>query len=164
MNFVNSHNNIDNIDANVLEIVNTAFKTYENYSKTIESEASLSITQNEFDEFCVNNINDKFMIQLSLNDERLNDFIKIYKDLKNIYINNCEYLLGLLEKQVLVKESVNDKNSNPSFTLKNIGYSELVSLETDTRNVLVTMYSQCQEKYQQGISALFKALSKSPSS
>jgi len=159
MNFVNSYSNSNKIDEKVLEIVNTAFKTHEHYSKDIENEAELMISADDFDKFCVNNTNDKLMIQLTLNDDRLTDFIKIYKDLKAIYIDNCEYLLGLLEKQVLIKEPINneDKN-NVHFTLQNIGYKDLVSLETDTRNRLVVMYTQCQSKYQEGISALYKAL------
>ena len=50
----------------------------------------------------------------------------------------------------------------PSFTLQNIGYNDLVSIETDVRNRLVNMYSKCQEHYQQGIVALFNALKATP--
>jgi hypothetical protein len=98
------------------------------------------------------------MIPISLDDSRLDDYIKIYKDLKKIYLDNCEYLLGVLEKQVLIKESVDDKNDNPHFSLKNIGYNDLVSIETDIRNRLVNMYSQCQEHYQKGMVALYNGL------
>jgi len=102
------------------------------------------------------------MIPLSLNDTNLSQFLKVYKDLKAVYLDNCEYLLGVLEKQVLVKLPIDDKDENPSFTLQNIGYNDLVSIETDVRNRLVNMYSKCQEHYQQGIVALFNALKATP--
>jgi len=156
--FVNTYAKVDKIDANVIEIVNAAFKSYDKFSKDIASEASLRISETDFEEFCVNNINDKSMISLSLKDENLGEFIKVYKDLKAVYLDNCEYLLGLLENKVLVKSPINDKDENPSFTLQNIGFNDLVSLETDVRNRLVNMYSKCQEHYQQGIVALYNAL------
>ena len=118
----------------------------------------MHITDNEFEDFCVKHINDKSLIALSLDDPRLGEFVKIYKDLKLVYLDNCEYLLNLLEKSVLNKEPVDEKNDNPRFALKNIDFSELASIETDVRNRLVSMYSQCQEHYQKGIKALYTAL------
>jgi len=145
-----------------LEIVNTAFKTHQDFSKDIATESAMRISNEDFEEFCVNNINDKSMISLSLDDSRLVEFVKIYKDLKGVYLDNCEYLLNLLEKNILDKEKVSEKNDNPRFALKNIGFNDLTSFETDVRNRLVSMYSQCQEHYQKGIMALYTAL-KNPS-
>jgi hypothetical protein len=156
--FVNSYAKIDKIDSNILEIVNTAFKTHNKFSKDIDTEAELRISDEDLEQFCINNINDNSMIPISLDDARLGEYIKIYKDLKGVYLDNCEYLLGVLEKQVLVKEPVDDKNDNPHFALKNMGYNDLVSIETDVRNRLVNMYSQCQEQYQKGMVALYNAL------
>jgi hypothetical protein len=156
--FIDEYAKIDKIDSNVLEIVNTAFKTHQDFSKEISSEAALRISDEDFEEFCINNINDKSMITLSLDDPRLGEFVKIYKDLKTVYLDNCEYLLTLLEKNILDKEKVSEKNDNPRFALKNIGFSDLSSFETDVRNRLVSMYSQCQEHYQKGIMALYTAL------
>jgi hypothetical protein len=156
--FIDEYAKIDKIDSNVLEIVNTAFKTHQDFSKEISTEAALRISDEDFEEFCINNINDKSMITLSLDDPRLGEFVKIYKDLKTVYLDNCEYLLTLLEKNILDKEKVSEKNDNPRFALKNIGFSDLSSFETDVRNRLVSMYSQCQEHYQKGIMALYTAL------
>ena len=81
--------------------------------------------------------------------------------MKNMYIDNCEYLLNLLEREVLVKtssETTNSETNIPHFTIKNIGYSELVEVETDIRNRLVTMYSSCHEQYQKGMVSLYTAL------
>ena len=78
--------------------------------------------------------------------------------MKNMYINNCEYLFTVLENRILIKSAVDEKDENPHFTIKNIGYGELVEIETDIRNKLVTMYSECHEQYQKGIVALYKAL------
>ena len=152
--FVNTYNGIDKINSKVLEIVNTAFKTYDKFTDN----PALNISTNDFEKFCINNINDKLMITIALDDPKLGEYIKIYKDLKMVYLDNCEYLLGVLEKQVLIKSQINDKDDNPHFTLKNIGYNDLVSVETDVRNRLVNMYSQCQEFYQKGMVALYNAL------
>ena len=97
-----------------------------------------------------------------MSDSRLTDFIKVYKDLKSAYLENCEYLLNLLEKKVLVKDKVTENNTNPHFTLQELNYTDLVTIETDVRNRLVTMYAKCQEKYQAGIKALYEALKAKP--
>ena len=84
--------------------------------------------------------------------------------MKNMYIENCEYLLNLLEREVLIKtepKTTNETNAEkeqPHFTIKNIGYSELVEVETDIRNKLVSMYSGCHEQYQKGMVSLYNAL------
>ena len=78
--------------------------------------------------------------------------------MKILYIDNCEYLFRILENKILNKSSIDDKDENPHFTIKNIGYGELVEIETDVRNKLVTMYATCQEEYQRGIVALYNAL------
>ncbi len=41
---------------------------------------------------------------------------------------------------------------------QNIGYAELVEIESHIRDKLVSMYSKCHENYQKGIVALFNAL------
>jgi len=78
--------------------------------------------------------------------------------MKTLYIDNCDYLFNILENKILAKSKVDDKNETSHFTIKNLGYSDLVEIETDVRNKLVTMYASCQEQYQKGIVALFKAL------
>ena len=157
--FVEHYDNIDKIDDKLLTIINTAFKSYDNYDKLNTNENEYYISRDDFENFCINNIkSENDLITLQLDDSRLADFIKIYKDLKKLYIDNCEYLLVLLEKSILIKETVNDNKANLHFTLKNIGYAELVEFETDVRNRLVSMYSQCHEHYQRGIVALYKAL------
>ena len=110
------------------------------------------------EEFCVEKINNDGMIPVKIDDPRLADYIKIYKDMKTMYIDNCEYLLNLIEKNILVKLPVDDSDVNPHFTIKNIGYAELVETETDIRNKLVAMYSGCHEQYQKGIVSLYTAL------
>ena len=46
--------------------------------------------------------------------------------MKNMYIENCEYLLNLLEREVLIKtepkttNETNDEKEQPHFTIKNI--------------------------------------------
>ena len=163
MQFVKNYNTVDKIDDKIITVINSAFKKYNDYNTLDKDDPNYYISSNDFNEFCIKNINtnNNNLINLDLEDERLRDFIKIYKDLKKLYIDNCEYLLVLLEKSILVKESANEKDTetNIHFTLKNIGYSELVEFETDVRNRLVTMYTQCQEHYQRGIMALYKALS-----
>ena len=156
--FVGFYAKIDKIDPTIIEIVNTAFKTYDKFSNETKIEADLRITEDDFDNFCINNINDSAQIAITLNDPRLTEYLKIYKDLKSVYLDNCEYLLNLLEKQVLIKEKTNDTNTPSHFTLREISYTDLTALETDVRNRLVNMYSQCQQNYQAGIKALFSAL------
>ena len=78
--------------------------------------------------------------------------------MKDMYINNCEYLLNLLENNILVKSQVDENNENPHFTIQNISYEDLVETETSIRNKLVEMYSGCHEQYQKGIVALYTAL------
>jgi hypothetical protein len=121
-------------------------------------EDDLRITEDDIDNFCINNINDNAQIPITLNDPRLAEYLKIYKDLKSVYLDNCEYLLTLLEKQVLVKEKSSDTNTAARFTLREISYADLAALETDVRNRLVNMYAQCQQNYQAGLKALFSAL------
>ncbi len=158
LEFVDFYSKIDDIDSKIIEIVNTAFKTYDKFSNETKMEADLRITEDDFDNFCINNINDNAQIPITLNDPRLTEYLKIYKDLKSLYLDNCEYLLTLLEKQVLVKEPSNDTNTKSRFTLREIGYADLAALETDVRNRLVNMYAQCQQNYQAGIKALYNAL------
>ena len=152
------YSKIDKIDPKILEIINTAFKTYDKFSNETQVEADLRITEDDFDNFCINNINDNAQIPITLNDPRLTEYLKIYKDLKSVYLDNCEYLLTLLEKQVLVKEKSSDTNTAARFTLREISYADLAALETDVRNRLVNMYAQCQQNYQAGLKALFSAL------
>ena len=158
LEFVDFYANIDKIDPKIIEIVNTAFKTYDKFSNETQMEADLRITEDDFDNFCINNINDNAQIPITLNDPRLAEYLKIYKDLKSVYLDNCEYLLTLLEKQVLVKEKSSDTNTAARFTLREISYADLAALETDVRNRLVNMYAQCQQNYQAGLKALFSAL------
>ena len=158
LEFVDFYAKIDKIDPNIIEIVNTAFKTYDKFSNETQMEADLRITEDDFDNFCINNINDNAQIPITLNDPRLAEYLKIYKDLKSVYLDNCEYLLTLLEKQVLVKGNPSDTNTAAHFTLREISYTDLAALETDVRNRLVNMYAQCQQNYQAGLKALFSAL------
>ena len=158
IDFVKLYNNIDKIDDTLFEIVKTSFKTYDKFDSTIPTELPLYINKDEMEEFCVEKINNDSMIPIKLDDPRLADYIKIYKDMKDTYIDNCEYLLNLIEKKILVKLPVDDSDENPRFTIQNIGYAELVTTETDIRNKLVAMYSGCHEQYQKGIVALYTAL------
>ena len=116
-------------------------------------------------EFCEDKTNNDSMIPITLDDPRLTEYIKIYKDMKIMYIDNCEYLLNLLEREILIKtksDTTSNNNSSeaepPHFTINNIGYTELVAVETDIRNKLVAMYSGCHEQYQKGIKSLYTAL------
>jgi len=156
--FVNSYANIDKIDDKIIAIVNTAFKKSDQYDANNSNEKDFRIKEDKMAEFCKKNANNNSMIPITLNDPRLSGYIKIYKEMKNIYIDNCEYLLRILETKILDKTPVDEKDENPHFTIKNIGYSDLVSIETDVRNKLITMYSGCHEKYQMGMVALFNAL------
>ena len=158
LEFVGFYAKIDKIDPKIIEIVNTAFKTYDKFSNETKMEADLRITEDDFDNFCINNINDNAQIPITLNDPRLSEYLKIYKDLKSVYLDNCEYLLNLLEKQVLIKDKQSDDDTKSHFTIREISYTDLAALETDVRNRLVNMYSQCQQNYQAGIKALFNAL------
>ena len=162
VDFVNVYSQIDKIDDSIIEIVNTGFKKYDNFSRDIPIEAPLYINEERMEDFCISKVNDDGMIPITLDDPRLTEYIKMYKDMKTTYIDNCEYLLNLLERQILVKSPVDEKNENPHFTIKNIGYSELVEVETDIRNKLVSMYSGCHEQYQKGIVALYNALKTEP--
>jgi hypothetical protein len=164
LEFVAFYDKVDKIDPKVIELVNTAFKTYDKFSNETKFEADLRLTEDEFDNFCINNINDNAQIAITLNDPRLAEYLKIYKDLKAVYLDNCEYLLTLLEKQILIKQNTGDANTAttpPRFTLRELSYSDLAALETDVRNRLVNMYAQCQQNYQAGIKALFVALKES---
>ena len=158
IDFVNSYANIDTIDEKIIALVNTAFKTGDKFDINNPTEKDLRIKEDNMNDFCKKNVNNNSMIPITLSDPRLTEYIKIYKDMKNVYIDNCEYLLRILETKILDKTPVDEKDENPHFTIKNIGYSDLVSIETDVRNKLVTMYSGCHEKYQRGIVALFNAL------
>ena len=86
LEFVGFYTKIDKIDPKIIEIVNTAFKTYDKFSNETKIEADLRITENDFDNFCINNINDTAQIPITLNDPRLSEYLKIYKDLKKIKI------------------------------------------------------------------------------
>ena len=57
-----------------------------------------------------------------------------------------------------MKVPIDEKNETPHFTVNNIGYEELVVIETDVRNILVKMYSGCHEQYQKGMVSLYTAL------
>jgi hypothetical protein len=116
------------------------------------------IKEDNMIDFCVKNINNNSMIPITISDPKLTEYIKIYKNMKILYIDSCEYLFRILENKILNKNPVDEKDENPHFTIKNIGYGELVEIETDVRNKLVTMYSSCQEQYQLGIVALYNAL------
>ena len=151
------------IDDKVLDMVNTAFKQSGNFARDSPNEGSMYISDKDFEDFCVANINNNALIPIKISDSNLGEFIKIYKDMKESYLDNCNYLLSLLEKQILdtIKESQGENKAeeeNPRFTLKNIGFSDLVSIEVDVRNRLVSMYSTCHENYQKGVKSLYDAL------
>ena len=166
--FVNLYNKVDKLDDKILEIVNTAFKPYNKFSSDNPNETNMYINPDEFDKFCKNNANQMMLIPIKLDDPRLGEFIKIYKDLKNIYLDNCEYLLKLLDDKILVQKTVDTGSQSastsgniderPRFTLQNIGFNDLTAIETDVRNHLVTMYSQCHEYYQKAFVAIYKGL------
>ena len=163
-NFVKNYTQIDTIDDKLMEIVNTGFKTYDKFSEDLPAETALYLNNDKFEDFCINQANTQGLISITLDDPRLTDYIKNYKDMKNMYIENCEYLLNLLEREILIKtepKTTNETNAEqeqPHFTIKNIGYSELVDVETDIRNKLVSMYSGCHEQYQKGMVSLYNAL------
>ena len=157
--FVSIYNKVDKLDDKILEIVNTAFKPYNKFSSENPNESNMSISSENFDKFCKSNANQMMLIPIKLDDPRLGEFIKIYKDLKNIYLDNCEYLLKLLDDKVLVKTTVgSEKDEQTRFTLQNISFNDLTSIETDVRNHLVTMYSKCHEYYQKAFVAIYKGL------
>jgi hypothetical protein len=89
------------IDENVIDMVNTAFKQSGNFARDSPNEGSMYIADKDFEDFCVANINNNALIPLKISDSNLGDFIKIYKDMKESYLDNCNYLLSLLEKQIL---------------------------------------------------------------
>ena len=165
VDFVNIYSKVDNIDEKTLEIVNTAFKSYHNYepnsSETSESsDESMYISEDAMEEMCVKNINDKSMIPISLNDSNPNmiTYIKIYKDMKDDYITNCNELFTILENRVLEKSINSEKDEVEHFKIKNIGYDDLVVIESEVRDKLSNMYALCHKQYQEGIVYLFKAL------
>ena len=158
IDFVNTYTKIDKIDDNLLSIVNTTFKTYDKFNKDIPLEAEMYIRDEDLSDFCAKNVNNGSMISLTLDDPRLVEYLKIYREMKTLYIDNCEHLLGVLENKILNKSTVDEKNENPHFTVQNIGYDTLVELETDVRNRLVIMYSSCHEQYQKGMVSLFNGL------
>uniref|UniRef100_A0A6C0F107 Uncharacterized protein n=1 Tax=viral metagenome TaxID=1070528 RepID=A0A6C0F107_9ZZZZ len=165
VDFVNIYSKIDNIDEKILQIVNTAFKSYHNYEpnsseSSDSSDDSMYISEDAMEEMCVKNINDKSMIPISLNDSNPNmiTYIKIYKDMKDNYITNCNNLFSILEDRILEKSKNNEKDEVEHFKIKTIGYDDLVTIEKDVRDKLSNMYALCHKQYQQGIVALFKAL------
>jgi len=171
INFVNAYSKIDKIDDDLLKFINSVtnesnkiadvgFKTYSHFSP--DSQADMYIRKDGGDynlnQFCKQNANESRMIPINIKDPKLSNFVKIYKDMKTDYITNCENLFNILEKNILMKAPVNETNTNPHFTVNNIGYSELVTIETDVRNILVEMYAKCHEQYQKGMVELYNAL------
>ena len=164
--FVNTYSKIDKIDDKVIKIVNTAFrkisdKKTSNNSKidlNIPEDKDLYIKDSDMKEFCKTNMNDNSMIPITINDPKLTEYMTIYKNMKNMYIDNCEFLFRVLENRILNRTPVDEKDETPHFTIKNIGYGDLVEIETEVRDKLVTMYSKCHEEYQKGIVALYKSL------
>ena len=167
ISFVNSYSKIDKIDDDIIDIVNKGFKTYNKFSVNVPAEADMYIKEEDMNKFCLDNINDETMIPITLDDPRLVNYIKIYKDMKTLYVDNCDYLLGVLEKKILKTYTIdktntidgkNETTQTPHFTLNNVSYDDLLALETDVRNRLVIMYSTCHEQYQKGMVALFNGL------
>jgi len=165
INFANSYSKIDKIDENVLKIVNKAFKKYNEFDLGDPNQSALHIRKKggEFNmtDFCKANANkETSMIPITLNDEKLSSYIKVYTNMKLLYIKECENLFNILENDILMTSVIKDKEE-PHFTIKNIGYEDLVVIETKVRNQIVYMYSQCHEQYQKGIVELFNALKQS---
>ena len=156
--FVNTYSKVDKIDDKIITIINTGLKKYNNFDPTLENEALLYINESDFEDFCLNKIDNTGMIPIKLDDPRLTEYIKIYKDMKKLYIENCEYLLDLLETKILVKLPNSEKDETPIFTIQNIGYSDLIATEKTIRDKLVSMYSGCHQEYQKGMVALYNAL------
>ena len=160
LEFVNTYSKIDKLDDKVLDIVNYAFMKNSDF----KTNPDLYIKDSDMTEFCSKNMNDNSTIPITLGDPKLIEYIKIYKNMKTMYIENCEYLLRALEIKILNKVPVDEKDETPHFTIKNIGYSDLALIESDIRDKLVIMYSKCHEEYQKGIVALYKALNPESSS
>jgi hypothetical protein len=165
--FIASYSKITNFDLEKINmygldvISSSAFKQQSNYNKDDPVTGKYFIDEDEFANFCVDNSTNN-IINLNLDDEKFEELIKIYKDMKNMYINNCETLLATLEKNILIKVPENDNDKSPKFTLKDLNYTELVEQETNVRNQLGQMYAMCHDQYQAGISALYNALKKQP--
>jgi hypothetical protein len=160
IDFVKTHSKIAKFDPKNLdnygmtELATSAFKGSLNYDPTDPNTGKLSISEEKMDNFCVKNTIDK-VIKINLDDAKFADLINIYSDMKTKYINNCEALLSILENHILTKVG---SESNMRFTIKDIGYADLVEQETNVRNNIGNMYAECHLNYQSGISALYSAL------
>ena len=160
IDFVKTHSKIAKFDPKNLdnygmtELAASAFKGPLNYDPTDPNTGKLSISEEKMDSFCVKNTIDK-VIKINLDDAKFADLINIYSDMKTKYINNCEALLSILENHILTKVG---SESNMRFTIKDIGYADLVEQETNVRNNIGNMYAECHLNYQSGISALYSAL------
>ena len=160
--FVNTYDKIDKIDDKVLKIVNSSFKTSSQFE--ITDKDNMHIKKSDMNDFCTKNVNENSMIPITLSDPKLTEYIKNYKSMKTMYIESCEFLFEVLEKRILEKTLVDEKAENPHFTIKNIGYGELVEVETIVRDKVDCMYSKCHEESPQGIISLFKPLNSESSS
>ena len=165
--FIESYSKITDFDPKKLDnygmtiLANSAFKKHGNYDKEDPVSGKYFIDDNSFANFCVDNSTNN-IININLDDDKFAELIKIYKDMKTMYITNCGTLLETLEKNILIKVPENEDDKSPKFTLKDLNYSELIEQETNVRNQLGQMYALCHEQYQAGISALYNALKKEP--
>ena len=160
LEFVKTYSKIAKFDTkkldsyNMTELTTSAFKTFSNYDPKDPVTGNLFISDENMDKFCVENAVDD-VININLNDSKFDELVKIYSDMKTKYLGNCEKLLSILENYILTKVG---SESSMRFTLKNIGYAELVEQETNVRNNISTMYAECHQNYQTGIVSLYNAL------
>ena len=165
IDFVNKYSHITELDSKKLDnvgmgsLVGMAFKTSSKYDAKDLNTGKLFIGDADFKKFCSANTDDKNVININLDDAKFGELIQVYRDMKNKYLNNCESLLSVLENNILTKVGTEPQMR---FTLKNIGYTDLVEQETNVRNTISAMYADCHRNYQEGIAALYNAFTSTP--
>ena len=138
--FVKESNHLKRYDAKLIPIINKSFRSYD---------------RAKLNEICDNQI--KGSIRVNLNSKIINKYLDNYENMKNVYLENADLLLDILQNELL---EYNEIDGNELFKFKIISSSQLEKNESNIREVISQLYFTCQFKYLEGIELLDDYLEK----
>ena len=164
-------NSVSNIDFRKLDL-NKLVDNFNKYVSTtkptkyyktlipIINKSFRSFDRVKLNNICENARNNKIVINLE--SKLLTKYLENYEAIKTTYLDNSVILLDILEKELLVKESISSNTNKPdepvetieSYRLKTLSTDEIQNIEYRVRDKISTLYYDCQMKYVEGVQLL----------
>ena len=134
LNFVKDSNHLKRYDPKLIPIINKSFRSYD---------------RAKLNGICDNQV--KGSIRVNLNSKIINKYLDNYENMKNLYLQNADLLINILQNELL---EYNEVEGNELFKFKIISSSQLENNEKNIREIISQLYFNCQFKYLEGIELL----------